>query len=545
MMIRSLTKKIKSFHHTEKGAVLIFVGLCLLPMLLMLGLAVDSSYGLAEKRKLQMAVDAAAKAGAANGNGVSATITSEAQKMFAANTANMTGIAGPNISTNLTAGTVTVNASILVSNVFMTMAGKPTSTYNASATTSLSGTNFAEVAIVYELSTRFQGNGYHANVCNALINFVNSLPNNVMVSITPIATDIMLDSTTTMPGTLFNHLSTTTNDESVNPAFYALGPTLAWTSANFNLVTNIFYTNGSYADFPVGPNVLVSNPSPGTCTIPNPDYPSCSTVMWPLKCPSTTKTSCSQVYSYQSNTAFPVLPLTANKTLLVNYITAMKNYTTSADGLFPSLISWGWRTIDPAWNDFWMVNANLSGITRSTGIYPKPYGGKQKSMIVIFYGDKYWSEYSDNAADLYVNPCGDATKVVNGLNHWSLTYYGIIPVPTDYQSKVNDITCENRWYKTMDKGLGLNLSDSTNYNATVSSSAYSTPILNEISAKFFRICSNIKAKNVDIYLLSNSNTSTLASCCNTSANAYTITNSNSNITTKLTSVKNSILAKIS
>lgn len=543
-MITALARKLKSFHTEDRGAVLIFVGLCLLPMLLMLGLAVDSSYGLAKKRQLQMAVDAAAKGGAANGNGVAATITSEAQKMFTANTANMTGITGPNVSPNLTAGTVTVSASILVSNVFMSMAGKPTSTYNASATASLSGKNFAEVAIVYELSGRFQGNGYHIKVCNALINFVNSLPNNVMVSIMPIATDFLLDSTTTVPSKLFDHLSMTTNDESANPAFYPLGPTLAWTNANYSLVTNIFYTSGSYADLPVGPNVLTSNPSPGTCTIPNPDYPSCSAVKWPLKCPLTTKTSCSQVYSYQSNKGFPALPLTANKTLLINYIEDMKDYTAEADGLFPSLISWGWRTIDPAWNDFWMVNADSASTTRTTGVYPKPYGDKQKSMIIIFYGNKYWSEYEENAENIYSNPCGDATKVLNGLNHWWLTSYGMIPVPTDLQSKVNDITCENRWYKTMDKGLGLNLSDSTNYNATVTSSSFPTSILNETSAKFFRICSNIKAKNVDIYLLSNSNTSTLAPCCNTGANAYTITNANSDILAKLTSVKNSIVAKL-
>lgn len=544
-MISILAEKFKSFHNAERGAVLIFVGLCLLPMLLTLGIAVDSSYGLAEKRKLQMAVDAAAKAGAANGKGVSATITSEAQKIFTANTANMTGITGPNISTNLTADTVTVSASILVSNVFMSMAGMPTSTYNATASASLGGKNFAEVAIVYELSARFQGNGFHIKVCDALINFVNSLPSNVMVSITPVATELILDSTTTVPNNLFNHLSMTTNDESANPAFYSLGPTLAWTNANYNLVTNTYYTTGNYSTFPTNPQILTSNPSPGTCTIPSPTYPSCSSVMWPLKCPSTTKTSCSQVYSYRSNPAFPVLPLTANKTLLANYITAMKNYTTSADGLFPSLVSWGWRTIDPDWNDFWMVNADLSGITRSTGVYPKAYGGKQKSMIVIFYGDKYWGEYSANVTDLYSNSCGDATKVVNGINHWWLTAYGMVPVPTDYQSMVNDITCENRWYKTMDKSLGLNLSDSTNYNATVSSSSYSKSILNEVSAKFFRICSNIKAKNIDIYLLSNSNTSTLAPCCNTSTNAFTISNNNSDIAAKLTSIKNSIVAKIS
>src|SRR5690242_11043408 len=83
-----------------------------------------------------MACDAAAKAGAVNGNGVAATITSKAQNAFTANTTGMTGITGPTISMNSTAQTVTVSASITVNNVFMVLGGIPTSTYTATATAS-------------------------------------------------------------------------------------------------------------------------------------------------------------------------------------------------------------------------------------------------------------------------------------------------------------------------------------------------------------------------------------------------------------------------
>lgn len=133
-MLDAIKKQIKLFHKNNRGAVLILVSLFLLPMMLVLGLAVDSSFGLTQKRKLQAAVDAAAKAGAANGNGQISAITSEAQKLFSANTNNMTGITGPNVSYNSTNGTVTVTASIVVPNAFMTLGGIPTSTYNASAT---------------------------------------------------------------------------------------------------------------------------------------------------------------------------------------------------------------------------------------------------------------------------------------------------------------------------------------------------------------------------------------------------------------------------
>ena len=109
---------------------------------------------------------------------------------------------------------------------------------------------------------------------------------------------------------------------------------------------------------------------------------------------------------------------------------------------------------------------------------------------------------------------------------------------------VDDITCQNSWYKTMDKGLGLTMSDATNYNATVNSTTFPANILTEVSNKFFRICNNIKAQNVDIYLLSNTSTSSLSACCNSSANAYTIANTSSSIATALSAVSAQIAAKV-
>lgn len=534
-MIHTISSKLQALKQGDKGAVMVFVGLCLLPLFLILGLAIDSSVGLEQKRKLQAAVDIAAKAGVANGNGVTATITSVAQKIFAANTPNMTNITGPNIFVNTAANTVTVSASIAVSNTFMGLAGFTSTNYNATATVPMNSTNLAEVAIVYEISDRFRGNNYHKNICDALINFVNTLPSNVMVSITPIATEFLLDSTNTIANNLFSHLSTTTNDESASPAFYPLGPSLAWTTANYNAVSNTYYTSNTFS-------VLTSNQSPATC--PG-GYASCSPLMWPLKCPpALTKTSCSQVYSYISNSSYPVLPLTLNKTLIVNYLNGLRSFSASADGFFPSLISWGWRTIDPNWNDFWMVNSTATSTARTTGQYPKPYNGIKKSMILIFNGSQYWDDFVPNATAYYINKCGDATTVVDGLNHWWMTGYGMVPVPTDRQSYVNDIACENRWYKTMDKSLGLNLSDNTNYNATVNMTSFRQSILNEVGAKFFRICTNIKAQNVDVYLLSNSNTSTLAPCCNTASNAYTIANTSASLSTALNAVKGKIVAKV-
>ena len=424
-MVCGIGKLVAKFRKGEKGAILVIAALLIVPLTLMLGLAVDTSMGLEQKRRLQAAVDAAAKAGAANGNGQTITITSEAQKVFAANTTNMSNITGPNITVSTSANTITVSASLVVPSIFMQVGGITNSTYTATTTVALANADLAEVAIVYEVSERFASNGFHQNICAALINFVNNLPSNVMVSITPIATEFILDPTTTVAANLFGNLSTTTNDESAYPAFYPLSTSLAWTAANFALVTNPFYVSNSYP-------VLTSNPLPGTC--PG-GYASCSPLMWPSLCPPSTKNvSCSQVYTYISNPAYPILPLTLNRTLLVNYINGLSAFVTGTDAVFPSYISWGWRTIDPNWNNFWLINSSLTNTTRAVGQYPQAYSKTHKSMIVILNGPAYWNDYLTDVIGYYSNTCGNAATVVGGVNHWWMLGYGMVPVPTDYQA---------------------------------------------------------------------------------------------------------------
>ena len=531
-MISKIIQKITSLRKDDKGGILVFVALSLLPILLTVGLAVDTSYGLAKKSRLQTACDIAANAGAKAGATDPSTITSKAQNAFNANTSGMSGISGPNVSINSNNNTITVSASILVSNVFMNLGGVPTSTYNATATGKY-GKSFAEVAIIIEASARLASGWFQSRICDALIDFVNNLPDNVLVSITPIATEFLLDDSNTASNTLFSLVSPTTNDESAMPGFYPLSSNYPWTSTNYSAVSNPYYGHDSFS-------VLTSNPSPKMCPGA---YQSCSPRMWPLKCPSN-KTSCSQVYSYVANPSFPILPLTLNRNLIVNYLQNLKNFQASSDGFFPSLISWGWRTIDPNWKNFWMSNSNATSTLRATGKYPQPYETSKKSIILIFKDTEYWNEFSTNISGYYSNPCGDAKKVVGGVNHWWTNAYGVVPVPTNYISKVDDITCENYSYITVDKALGLNLSDSTNYRGTVSTNSYASSILDEVRDKYFRICNNIKANNVDIYLLANGHISTMAPCCNSSDNAYPIGNSSSSISSALNSVKEKILAKL-
>jgi Flp pilus assembly protein TadG len=551
-----LFKKIRNLSANEKGGILVFVSLCLIPLLLVMGLGIDSATGLEQKRQLQAAINAAVNAGIANGNGNTATIQSEAQKVFAANTANMTNISPLTVTVNTSNNTVSGSATVTVNNKFMSLGGFSTSTYNAAISLPLVSSVAAEISIVYEATARMASNGFHQNVVSGLTNFVNSLPSNVMVSVTPIATELNLTSSSISPSCLYNNMSTTTNDESAVPALYPMSPSFTWNSTNYNTCVHPFYSCGNYAQKTTDPGCLLSNPSSGQYqnwwgNYQNnqwnnnqnqwSNYQSCAPTAYPNKCPGTNNYSCSQYYSYSSNNAYPVQPLTRNKTTLGNYLKGLKSFTPTSDGCFHSLISWGWRQIDPNWSSCWQTNSSPTATTTSTGTHPKPYGSVYKAVIFISNGTPYWNDYSTRVSNNYKNMCQNLPS--GGLNYWQMTAYGVIPVPTDYVNNRFDQTCENRWYNTVDNCLGLKLTDNTNVNATCNSSSYPTNVLNEVRNKFFRICNNIKSNNVDVYVISGNDISSLAPACNTPTNAYPVLNNSLSIAAAFQGVHSTIVSK--
>jgi Flp pilus assembly protein TadG len=493
--------KIQKLRREEKGGILILVGFLLVPLILTVGLAIDTSYGLVQKRKLQAAVDASAKAGAMNGGSQLATITSEAQKIFNANTINMTNITGPNVTYNSSSGVITVSASILVPTIFMGVGGISSMTYNATASATLAG--YAEVAVVMDLSST--SGQWTSKIINSLETFVNSLPSNVMVSVVPIATQILLDPTTTNAQALFNHLSPTTNDESSDPALYPLSSNYAWNTTNYNNVYNTLY--GS--TFPTSTSYY---PLPGTCTGwggPG-TYLACS-AFYPSLC-STGRASCRANYSYRNYTIPAILPLTLNRTIINNYLDTLASFNTVDTGLFTSLMVWGWRALAPEWSDFWLVNRDPSGPSRISGPFPSAYNqANVKSLILVVTGAPKWS--FSPIANGYTSACGqNPTK-------WFMTSYGAVPMTSDKSAYV-DITCDNYNYSTIDKTLGLNMATTSYYAPNHTGTTYATKVVSEVAAKYQRICSNIKAKGIKIFVITQTDDSILKSCASSPTSPY-------------------------
>lgn len=534
-MIAALLKRWKAFCAHNKGGVLILVALSLLPMLLMMGLAVDSSYGLAQKRKLQMACDAAAKAGMANGQGQLTTITTEAKKIFTVNTINMSGISGPNVSVDAS-GNITVSASINVPTTFMKLGGINSTSYSATSTVPNGSLGQVfEIAIAIDVSRRSTQGGFLDALILLLPSFINGLPKNAAISIVPYSTNVQFDSSTTVSSALFNKLSPSATDEISSPAMFPISNYYPWNSVSFSTVYNFFYGTSF-------PNETSYYPLPGIC--PSGKL-ACST-LYPGNCPGGWQ-SCTSNYSYFMYPNIPVLPLTTNKTIINDYINSLQNINPGNNGELASLISWAWRTIAPEWNDFFQVNSLGTTTNRTTGTYPKAYNQTTpKSLIIIASGDAYWDDMK-NSANFYTTACGasSATWTANcksgfpcvNQQTWLMTNYGIAPLTKNLIAR-NDGTCANYDYDTIDKSFGLNLASNDFLDTIRDANGYTTAILNEVQNKVNRICANIQSTGINIYVIA-AGTTTDFNSCTTNSNIYPMKKAS-----KLSSALASISAKI-
>lgn len=500
-MLKNILDKLESWKQQDKGGVLIFVAMSILPLFLMLGLAVDGSYGLLQKRKLQVAVDAAAKAGSAYSNNTLGQAQTNANTMFSAVSTGLNGtISGPNVSYNSTTNCVTVSASVNVPTYFMRFGGINSATYNATSSACQSG-NRTELSIVFDLSNT---NGNWTNkMISSLQGFITNIPDGTLVSIVPIMTVVQLDTTTTVQGNLMGHLSNTTNDENANPALYTLSSNYVWNSTNYGNVYNYLYG----MNYPTSTSYY---PLPGTCTgWGGPGlYLACST-LFPGLC-SVGHPSCSAKYSYTSYGIPAILPLTANKNTLSNYLTTIQNYNESNADVWPALAIWGWRTLDPAWRDFWQVNSDSNGNARSTGTYPSAYPNP-KNVMLVMTGGTTWR--ASNLANNYNTLCG------LGSTKWHMTYYGILPLTSDRVAYL-DITCDNYNYKTVDQSLGLGLADTNYYSSGQTSTTYGTGVVTELNNKLLRICKNMKAAGITVYVITQNDDPTLSQCASQNVSPY-------------------------
>lgn len=492
---------IRKFIQNEQGIYLAFGSLCLVPLVLMIGLVIDGVNFTRYQRAVQVALDAAVAAGAAVYQ--STSNSSQAQTMaanvFKANTANVSGAGSATVTVNTTTSSITATTSVVVPTYIMKLGGVTNATFNLSATAqSQGGTGGAEVAVVIDSS---QNNlvwyPNMADMVTGLQNFVSTLQNNILVSITPIHTSVKLDSSKLNMTNFYALLSPSATDETAMSVYYPLN-TNNTSKGTEPASVYAFYTDPT--TFPVRLNANYSNLRLiwswgrtywGVC---NGIY-------------------CYPFYSYGMKSIQAALPLTSNKTYLSTYLSALGGWpsiwTAATDGLFSSLIVWGWRSIDPGWTNI-LASNGIGSTTYNYGTYPKAYGSIPKYIILMVHDQNYWDAVqflngsSGASSSGYITYTG-STSCSTGSCTWLVTMYGSVPSNSSTWSFYTS-ACENYYYKTVDQFLGLG-SSYVNAANTRASWANSTTYMNNClyainSSKFLNICQNIRNAGITIYIIS-------------------------------------------
>lgn len=151
----------------QRGAVAALLGLLVVPLFIVLGLAIDGARAYLLKAKLQQAIDAA---GLAGGQALGTGDPDEAIQMYF--DANYPGdflggqIDAFDVTIDQTAGTVTVDATATIPTAFMRVAGIPDVTVNARTVIQRANTGI-ELALVLDDTGSMQANGKIGALKNA------------------------------------------------------------------------------------------------------------------------------------------------------------------------------------------------------------------------------------------------------------------------------------------------------------------------------------------------------------------------------------------
>ncbi|WP_162009696.1 TadE/TadG family type IV pilus assembly protein [Methylocystis heyeri] len=149
----SVSPALASFRSENSGAAAVMFGVAAVPLMLMLGVAIDTGRASRAKLALQQAADAAALAAAAQPGLTHSARQSLAQNVALANLSHSAWTATPAVTETESSGNYSVSATAQVNNTFMRLAGINTTAVAASATATAAA---AGSPISY---THYAGNG--------------------------------------------------------------------------------------------------------------------------------------------------------------------------------------------------------------------------------------------------------------------------------------------------------------------------------------------------------------------------------------------------
>ena len=186
---------LRLFKNNDNGAVAYLFALAAIPLILVVGVAIDLGKGISARTKIQTALDAGALAAAAT-NLEEAERIALAEKVYWQNV----GDAGQGSTPNYSVGTdaITADVNMMVDNSFMKIVGLNQNQVEASSRVELPKDRPAEVALVMDYSSSMNSNGKWQAMRDAALDLVDVLSeqqtnSQVKFSLVPFAKMVAVD----------------------------------------------------------------------------------------------------------------------------------------------------------------------------------------------------------------------------------------------------------------------------------------------------------------------------------------------------------------
>jgi Flp pilus assembly protein TadG len=397
----------KKLISNESGNAAIVTGMAAIPMILIMGSAVDFERASNLHTELQSSVDAAALFAATLQESNNTLLTQKAKPYFEANFKADGASEMPAFTVINDGDSVRVEASVVSNNAFMKIAGVPTTTVGARSVVKKSGINL-EVSLVLDNTGSMgwtnpkTGNSSIADLKAAATKFVDqvmpttqgefytkiaAIPYNVGVNMgssagADVARGTIAAGTSTTPGSqiikyLSNHPGTTSSCANDGMNYGASGGYCYYVATISNCVTErvgaAAFTDGGPAISPVGRQYVVGGGGNG-----------CSVT--------------------------PYRPLSTSKVDLKATIANMSaNYNTVGQ----VGIAWGWYTLSPNFGIFSGESVPTSYANLADATPEPPTLLKTKKVMILMTDGEYNSAYADGVMS------GKLTYV--GYNDWAVS----------------------------------------------------------------------------------------------------------------------------
>ncbi len=385
-LLRSLRAALDAFVHNESGMTLPLLGISMVAITALTGMAIDTARLQLVQSKLQFSLDAA---GLAAGSTVdTSNLNSEVSKYLNTNFNGYLGavLTGTSVVVNGSKTVITLSASATLPATFLQVVGVTTLTANANSQITRSASGL-ELVMVLDNTGSMNDDGKIGALKTAASSLVSILTGgqssvaNLWMGLVPFSQAVNI-------GTSYASWMDTTYDN-----------TLAWgANASWGGCVDARVTKSPAVQFVSGNSSTIdkdiTDDPPSVAAFREYFYPSNSTNCWAWKTSKGVKTCTSSgaglTYaskaSMNTSTLGPniycpqqVTPMTATAATVTNAINAM---TAQGDTHIDLGLGWGWRMLSPRWQGLWGGEMNANGL-------PLAYGTAHMNKAVVLLTDGY------------------------------------------------------------------------------------------------------------------------------------------------------------